>query len=250
MNTEVALSGLFSIFSSFFGSFAGGGSALLLLSFLLLTTQASALMLITITKVATLALASMAGNLHRKASHLDWKMCAWMAIGGSFGVTLAMFLAQYHLNEELFKKVVAATLFLLAVYQAFFAKKIMHPIRTQAFSRREIIQTMLVFFLLQIVHGITGGMGFFFIVYSAEYLKMSFIQATAYSMISGLPVLLLQCVYLISQTHPPLAWMVVVVLGSLLGSYCGTRFQYLKGDTWVKKASIVMMATLGVIMVF
>jgi uncharacterized membrane protein YfcA len=44
--------------------------------------------------------------------------------------------------------------------------------------------------------------------------------------------------------------MLLVVLGSILGAYFGTKFQYLKGDVWVKKASVVMMLVLGVTMLF
>ncbi len=250
MTTEMILSGLFSIFSSFFGTFAGGGSAVLLLSFFLLTAQGSYLLFITLTKVSTLALALVSGNLHRKVTHLDWKLCFWMMLGGGTGVILSMYLLQYHLDQELLKKVVAVTLLSLCVYQAFFAQKILHPQRTNPFRLKEVLVTMLVFFLLNIIHGISGGMGFLFIAYSASFLRMSYTQAIAYSMISGIPILVIQTLYLVNLSRPSTLWMLLVVLGSILGAYFGTKFQYLKGDVWVKKASVVMMLVLGVTMLF
>ena len=251
MTTEILLSGLFSIFSSFFGTFAGGGSAVLLLSFFLLTAQGSYLLFITLTKVSTLALALVSGNLHRKVTHLDWRLCVWMTLSGGMGVVLSMYLLQQHIDENLLKKVVAVTLLTLCVYQAFFAKKLLHSQRKNAFTLKEVLTTMLVFFLLNIVHGISGGMGFMFVVYSASFLRMSYTQAIAYSMISGIPILLIQTLYLVNLSRPSSAlWMLLVALGSILGAYFGTKFQYLKGDEWVKKASVVMMLVLGVTMLF
>ena len=76
---------------------------------------------------------------------------------------------------------------------------------------------------------------------------MSFIEAAAYSMASGLLVNATQAIYLVSTVEVNRGLLVMVVLGSLVGGYFGTKMQYLKGNHAVKWVVTSMMFVLGTV---
>lgn len=250
MNTvEVLLSG-FSVVSSFMGSFAGGGSTTLLLGFLLLTSGLPFLTLIALSKLGAFSMVLVSGNMHRKLEFVNWKMCAWLTFFSGVGIVLGTALTEQYFDKTLLKGVVAVTLILLGIYQVFFNERLNHTSRTSRYTRKEMAASAVLVTFFNVINALTGGMGLVFVAFYVSYLRMSFIQATAYSMLAGIPVIGGQTVYLLLKTKPPFWSMVVIVLGSMLGAYLGTRFQYFKGDRWVSKAATGMLFVLAVFMLF
>lgn len=246
--TEIILSGIFSIFSSFSGAFAGGGSTPLLLSFLILTSSSSFLSLLALSKIGAASMVLVSGNIHRKHIYISKRMLSWAIFTSSLGIALGTYIVQFKFNETLFKSFVAGTLVFLVIYQIFFSKAPLNNERKTEFSFREYFISGLVFLFLNVLNGITGGMGLVFVAFYTAYLRMSYIQAAAYSILAGIPVLGSQAIYLYLQSTPNLLWVAAVVIGSIFGGYLGTRFQYLKGDLWVKRATLTMLLIMAVLL--
>lgn len=244
---EMILSGLFSIFSSFMGAFAGGGSTTLLLSFLLLTSSSSFLTLLTLSKVAGFSMVMASGTIHRRHDIVDSKMAIWAVVTSSLGIALGTYFAEYHLDEKVLTNIVAYTLIFLAIYQTFFSKSHINSIRKEKFSVKEYLISGVFFFTFNILNAITGGMGLIFVAFYVGYLHTSYIQGAAYSMMAGIPIIGGQALYLVYRTQPSFLWIGLIVVGSLLGGYLGTHFQYKKGDVWVKHAATLMMVVLAVL---
>lgn len=248
--TEIILSGFFSIFSSFSGAFAGGGSTPLLLSFLILTSSSSFLTLLALSKIGATTMVLVSGNIHRKRTYISKRMLSWAIFTSILGIAIGTYFVQFKFNEALFKSFVAGTLVFLVIYQLFFSRAFLHKERKMEFSPREYLISGLVFLCLNVINGITGGMGLVFVAFYTAYLKMSYIQAAAYSIMAGIPVLGAQALYLYTQSAPSPLWVLAVVLGSIVGGYLGTRFQYLKGDLWVKRATLAMLLIMAVLLFF
>jgi uncharacterized membrane protein YfcA len=119
---------------------------------------------------------------------------------------------------------------------------------TSAFStpsKKDLVVAFVYGFLLNILNGIFGGTGMFLMLFLVLYFKMDFIQATATSFTSYVTVNILQTAYLVVTAS--LLWnhALFVVIGGLLGSFVGTKLQYLKGNVWVKYASLSVMTLLA-----
>ena len=148
--TEIILSGIFSIFSSFSGAFAGGGSTPLLLSFLILTSSSPFLTVLTLSKIGAAAMVLTSGNIHRKRIFISYRMLSWIIFTSISGIALGTYLVQFRFNEILFKSFVAGTLIFLVVYQMFFSNGTLHEERKKDFSLREYLASGSVLFSLNI----------------------------------------------------------------------------------------------------
>ncbi len=222
----------------------------MLLSFLLLSTSLPFLSLLTLSKVGATAMVVISGNIHRKRVFISKKFLAWAILTSFLGIVSGTYLVQFAFDEVLFKVFVAGTLIFLVSHQLFFSTASLHPERSSEFTAREYLISGLVFSFLNVLNAITGGMGLVFVVFYTTCLKMSYIQATAYSILAGIPVLGLQSLYLLEQTRPPLFLVLAVIFGSMLGGSLGTKFQYLKGDLWVKRASLAMLFLMAQLLFF
>lgn len=245
---EFFLSGSFSVFSGFSGAFSGGGSTPLLLSFLLLSSSLPFLSLLGLSKLGATAMVMVSGNIHWHRSFISKPMLAWAILTSLLGIGIGTFLVQFAFNEVLLKSFVAGTLIFLVFYQLFFSSSILNEERTSRFTFREYILSGIVFSCLNVLNAITGGMGLVFVVFYTRILKMSHIQATAYSILAGIPVLGSQALYLVEQTRPPLFLALGVIFGSIVGGFLGTKFQYLKGDLWVGRASLAMLFVMALLL--
>lgn len=236
------LTGIASSFvASLAASFAGGGSSLILLPFLLMMAPGSYASLLTTTKVSAATMTLVSAFIHKKKNSVDARLVSLLISTGLIGTAIGTYLVQFHLNQSLFETLLAITLLVAGLYLLFsktgdkkksedFQMEIFHWIVTGVFC-----------FGINILNGLFGGTGIFMTLFCVLFLRMSFIRAIAYTMSMYVVINTLQTAYLLLTESVELWLSIGVVIGALAGSWIGTHQQYLKGNLWVKRASIVMM---------
>jgi len=247
MNPELLpyVGGVLAVLSSFFGAFASGGSSLLLMGSLVLVTSAPYLFLLTLAKVAGAAMIMVSSLLHRKRTRVNASLVVVMTLTGLLGMSLATWLLQSHNNDRFFEYLNGFLLISLGLYLIFSKTKGQSSSGRTFFNTWELLEAGFVLLLFSFLNGFSGGMGFVVNAYLLLRFRMSFIEATAYTMIAGVLVITAQALYLVSTVNVDFKLLSFVVLGSLLGGYLGTKMQYLHGNRTVKWAVICMMLILG-----
>lgn len=247
MNEELIpyLGGLVSIISSFFGAFASGGSVLILLSSLFILTPYPYISLLATSKVAGAAMVLVSSSVHYKRTRINVNMVSIMTLGGLIGMIVATYLLQVITDESIFERITGLLLIVFGIFFLLSKTKGLTSSERTSFSKQELFEVFLIKILVGFINGFSGGMGMILNSYLILRLRMSFIEATAYTMISGLLVVSTQAAYLVSVTDLNVALLGMVVAGSLLGGYLGTHLQYLKGNRTVKWVVTGMMFVLG-----
>lgn len=228
-------------FSSLIGAFAGGGSSLLmfpLLGELLTGTYAQHL---AITKASAAVLCSTSGKIHIGKNKISKKLLGTLTGFGLVGTAIGTYLVQYQLNETLFKGILATVLLCVAIYLLFTKKIGINNQKVREISWQSLVIVAGFSTVLSILNGLFGGTGIFTSIFLVLFFRFTFIQAAAYTMASYALINIIQSGYLIFTEKPPFVLVVAVIGGSFLGAYFGTKFQYLKGNLWVKRASIAIM---------
>ena len=239
------LGGLISIISSFFGAFASGGSVLILLSSLLIISPYPYLVLLATAKVAAVAMTGISSSIHYKRTKVHFPMIAIMTVTSMTGMIVATYLVQLYPDAIFFERMIGVTLVLFGFYLLFSKNKGLTVSGRNTFNKKECLEMGLLLLVLGFFNGFSGGMGFILNAYLILRLKMSFIEATAYAMMSGVLVVAAQAIYLINIVEINGLLLLMVVAGSLIGGYAGTQVQYLKGNRTVKWVVVSMMFILG-----
>ncbi|MFT7184150.1 MAG: putative membrane protein YfcA [Oceanicoccus sp.] len=243
--------GLFSVLSSLISSFSGGGGSLILLSGLVvLFPTAGYLPALTITKVSAAILTSTSGWMHRERQEIDWRMILVLILSGLTGVGIGTYLVQYKIDEEILLKALPVLLFIIVIYLSFDRKRGAGKNREKPFVPAEYIEAGVFSLFMSLLSGMVAGMGPFFVAYFVIRFHTSFIQTIAYMMISGTVITVLQSSYLLWTVDVNLTLLTLVIFGSLIGAYFGTKFQYKMGNHLVKTAALLMMSAMGLFMIF
>lgn len=235
-----------SLLSSMIGSFAGGGSSLILFPLLLMLAQGTYASLLTATKLSATMWVGVSGHMHWKRNKLDLRLLGTLVGAGMVGTAIGTYLVQYQLNELLFKQILAVTLLGVGIYLLFSGKIGLDRRGTQELGLRCILMTGVFSMFINVLNGLFGGTGIFITLWLVLLFRMSFIQAIPYTIVSYAIINIPQTLWLVI-TEPVEPWLVVgVVMGAAIGAHVGTRWLYLKGNTWVKMASIVVMLSIGI----
>lgn len=242
----VLLIGLMTVFSSFFGAFASGGSSLILLALLLLITDEPYIALLTVVKLSAAVLVFTSGVFHFKKNKLHLGILIMMSLLGILGTAIGTYLIQFQLDENFMKKFFAIILLSLAVYLIFAPQVGLNKNFKHHFTKKGGVLVGIFSFFLSILNAMTGGLGVVLNSFLVLVFGMSFIEASAYVMVSGIFSNVLQSAYLLTQVPINISIIAVVVIGSIVGSFVGTKFQYFKGNAWVKWAVTVLMLVLGI----
>lgn len=236
------------IFASLIGSFAGGGSSLVLFPILLMISPASYASLLTINKISALIMTIVSSAVHFGRRKIDKSYLILIVVFSLIGTGIGTYMVQYQLDEVLFKKLMAIVL-LLTAYFLIMKKKIgkkEDDVRKKNWKVYLITIVFAVF--LNIFNGLFGGTGIFLTIFLVVYMRMKFISAAAYTMICYALINIFQTGYLVLTENFSLNMMYFVVAGSVIGAFLGTKLQYLKGNLYVRRASILMMLILGIAM--
>ncbi len=235
-------------FATLIGSFSGGGSALILFPALLMFAPYSYVSLLTVSKTSAAIMTFVAGKIHFRKNILRKDLLLILTISGLFGTAIGTYLVQHELNEALNKAVMGAIMILSSVYIIF--------VKTNVKSEISKINTLkltlagIAAFLLNILNGMFGGTGLLLTTFLIFILGASFIESVAYTMISYAIVNTTQAAYLLATEEVSFGLLFAVMIGAIVGSYLGTHLQYLKGNSWAKIASALVMIVIGVKMLF
>jgi uncharacterized membrane protein YfcA len=240
------LATLVSFFASLLGSFAGGGGSLIRIPLLIWILPGGYLPAFILSKFSSAAMTFTSGVIHWRKNDLSAKLFWVLTAFGLLGTAVGTYILQFHLNEDLFEMILGLLLVSMAIY--LICKKdlglIEHDHRKYLTPKR-LIQTAIFAFLVNIIGGVFGGTGVVVTLYLVLYLKMPFIRAVAYTMSTYFIINLAQSLYLLSVIEVEFHMILLVMFGGMLGAYFGTHLQYLKGNKWVKVASIVLMMVIG-----
>ena len=228
------------------GTFSGGGSALILFPALLIFAPYGYIELLTVAKVGAAMMTFVAGNIHFKKQKIKKELLFTMILGGLLGTALGTYLIQYQLNEALYKAIMGLFMISSSVYIFLSREKIIDEVQKNKFKTSSLVLIFLAAFSLNILNGIFGGTGIMMSTFLVFVISLSFLEASAYTMISYAVVNTIQAGYLLATQSVPLGLLLFVLSGSIIGSFIGTNLQYLKGNSWVKAAAMLMMFLLGV----
>lgn len=246
----ILLSGVMCFFGTLIGAFAGGGSSLITFPLLLLFAPGSYISLFIVSKIAAVMMTISSGGVHLSKGALNMKLFMVILVSGILGTAIGTYFLQYHFDEVLFKRLLTIALFSIAAYLGFSKKRGLESSHMKSLTLRNLFWVALFSFAINILNGLFGGTGIFVTAFLVAFLRMNFIAAIAYTMVTYAVISILQTGYLamINDFDPYLA--IVVLIFALLGGYAGVKLQYLKGDFWVKRAAIFMMLAIGVRMLF
>ncbi|MDP3975750.1 MAG: sulfite exporter TauE/SafE family protein [Candidatus Gracilibacteria bacterium] len=241
------VSGFIAIASSLLSAFTGGGMSLVMFPLFLMTLPVGYVVGLAITKVAVTMMTMTSAWVHFKKGNVKWNLFFVMTIFGILGTAVGTYLIQYQLNEVLYERILAMALFTTATY-LLLTKDLGIVSRGHVHIGWKLqIQTGFYALLVNILNGLFGGTGIFLTVYLIFMLRLSFLEATAYTMSSYMVINIVQTSYLLATTPVDFGIALVVTIGALIGGWLGTHLQYLKGNVWVKRASIIMMVVVGII---
>lgn len=228
------------------GSFAGGGSSLIMFPLLLSFVPGGYLALFLISKISAAVMTATSGRIHFKRGGMDLKVLGVIIFAGILGTVFGTYLLTYHFDEVLFKKLMIALIFLSAFYVMVSGDKGLRQGTMRKFDRRLIANLFVMSFIVNILNGILGGTGLLMTIYLVVYLRMEFIKAIAYTMITYAVLSTIQAAYLAFTVEFDGVLALSVVVGAVVGGYLGTNLQYLKGNLMVKRAAVVVMVAVGV----
>ena len=238
--------GLAATFASLIASFSGGGLSLVLFPILLLITPYSYVSLLAVAKVSATLMTITSTRIHALKNKLDYKLILHLALFQILGTALGTYFLQYKFNESLFKTLLAWTIVLTASYLLLSKKIGLEQAIKREITRKVYVEAAIVCFLISILNGLFGGTGIFITIYLLVALKMSFIESMKLVMPSCGIVNILQSIYLLFSEWVEWKLVVCVILGSIVGSFFGTKLQYLKGNLWVKRAAVIVMYAIGI----
>lgn len=244
------IGGLAAFFASLAGAFSGGGSALILFPILLIFAPFPYISLLAITKASSAILTLVSGQIHRKKNHLELKLLFVLVVSALIGTTVGTYFVQYHFDETLFTQIMAALLLFAGIYLLVSKSIGIKKIQSKKITINLLIITFFFSFFINIINGFLGGVGILMTIYLASFLRMSFIKAIAHTMAIYGIVNFFHAVYLISIEHVNVLLLLAVLIGSLIGAVLGTNLQYIQGNVWVKRASIVMLFVIGLRLLF
>lgn len=233
-------------FATIIGSFSGGGSSLIMFPLLLSFVPGSYVSLFLISKISAAVMTATSGRIHFKKGGMDMKLLGLIIAAGTLGTMVGTYILTYHFDEALFKKLLTLMIFVSALYVYLSGDKGLVEGKPRLFDWKMTANVFLMSFVINVLNGIFGGAGLLMTVYLVVYLRMEFIRAIAYTMITYAVLSTLQAAYLMFSVDCDWTLAASVVIGALVGGHFGTHLQYLKGNLKVKRAAVVVMVVIGV----
>lgn len=241
------LGGALAFLGMIVSAFAGGGGALLmLLALLWVFPEVPYLSMLTIAKVAAAVMTATAGFLHYEKQPINWRFLGLgVIIPGTLGVLASTYILTNWMDPEWMVQVIPYLVLFIGLALLLDWKKGLGGEKERSMSVHHTLVSALFFFVLNVANGAVGGLGILATAYMVSYMRMSFLRATAYVMISGVFINTIQSSYLLWTVDVDLGLMAWVCFGSLLGAFAGTKLQYLKGNRYVKIAAVTLMFGMG-----
>jgi uncharacterized protein len=236
---------LVALAANFLSALAGGGAGLLQLPALLLLGLPFATAMAT-HKIATVALGLGASWQHLRNGTTDWRFAGFILLAGLPGVLLGA-VSLLHLPEQTAKIALGLLTLALGIYSA-----VQPQLGLLAAPRRRDLRGWLWgalgLFLIGVLNGaLASGTGLFVTLFLVVWFGLDYKQAVAYTMIlvgifwNGSGALALS-----AFAPPQWDWLPVLLLGSVVGGYLGTRYAQAKGNRFIKRAFEILTALVGI----
>jgi uncharacterized membrane protein YfcA len=246
-----SLSGVVAFFSMVLSAFSGGGGTAILIAYLVSTVPGSYVSTLALAKLGSFALIISAAATHlRQKRPIHLGALAVMMGGGLTGIWIATYLLKSGLSDQIFVALIPWIILGTAAVLWFFKGSGTVDRKLTGFEPWRFLEIFLVFAGLNVIAGVSGGIGTLFGAYLVIRHRFSYIQAVAHGMISGFFVHGSQTVFLVATEPVNFRLALFVVVGSLLGGWAGTRLQYFKGNSWVKRVAIFVMVAVGLRLLF
>ncbi|MCW8886335.1 MAG: sulfite exporter TauE/SafE family protein [Motiliproteus sp.] len=242
---EQSLLLIISFVANSLSALAGGGAGLLQFPVLLFLGLSFGTALAT-HKTASVALGVGATIRHLREGGLDWRFAGYILAWGLPGVVLGAYLIL-SLNESLAVLSLGILTTGLGLYSRF--KKDLgmelQPIHRDTMG---MLLGGVGLFLIGMLNGsLTSGTGLFVTIWLVRWFGLDYQRAVTYTLILvGMFWNGFGAVTVSLQTDPRWEWLPVLLLGSLLGAYCGTHLGLSKGNKVIKKAFEVLTLLVGI----
>jgi len=231
--------------SNFLSAMAGGGAGLLQLPALIFLGLPFATALAT-HKIATVALGVGASLKHGKEGHLEIQFALFILACGLPGVILGA-RTVLGLPEDLARIALGALTIGLGIY-SILKKNLGQTWQPRNRDLRGMMLGGVWVFCLGFLNGsLTSGTGLFVTLLLIGWFGLDYKRATAYTMIlvglfwNGAGALTLALL-----TPPQWSWLPMLVLGSLIGGYCGAHLAIKKGNPLIKRVFEVVTILSGI----
>lgn len=237
------------IFSTIVGSFAGGATSLIMFPLILMFAVPNYIDAFTANKIGTLFMTISASRIHFGKRKVNVPLFLVLLIFGLIGTAIGTYIIQYKLNEVLFKQILSACLVGIGIYLLFTKDKGVRAGEHREINGRVLAVAAVFSIAINILNGIFGGTGLFLTLFFVLFLRTTFIESMVYTMPIYMIINVFQTGYLAYTTnivmeHPLLA--LTMAFCGLFGGIIGTNLQYLKGNVWVKRVSVLVMIVVGI----
>lgn len=241
--------GVIAIFSTAVGSFVGGATSLIMFPLILIFISTSYVDAFTVNKIGTLFMTIAASRIHFGKRRINITLFLTLLISGVIGTAVGTYIVQYRLNEVLFKQLLAVCLISIGIYLVFAKGSGLHSKNHRKIDIYVLLVAAIFSVLINVLNGIFGGTGMFLTLFFVIFLKTTFIESMVYTMPIYAIINVFQTTYLTYTTNiiekNPLLVITMACCG-LFGGIIGTNLQYLKGNGWVKRVSILVMVVIGI----
>lgn len=234
-----------SLIANTMSAFAGGGAGLVQLPVIILLGLPFAEALAT-HKAATVALGlgSITRNLKNKA--INWRFASYCMLCGVTG-TIAGAHLILHIPDETAKLTLAVLTIGIGLY-SFFKKKLGDVETPKNRSTIGYIIGGIILFALGVFNGsISSGSGLFVTLWLILWFGMDYKMAVIYTMtLVGFFWNATGALSLIALGEPvKWDWLPVLWVASFAGGWLGAHLGHLKGNTWIKRAFVVVTIASG-----
>ncbi|MBL4694359.1 sulfite exporter TauE/SafE family protein [Candidatus Gracilibacteria bacterium] len=232
------------------GAFVGGSSSLILFPLLLLLFGGPYVSLFAVNKISATIMTLVAALVHRTRMTFDMKLLSWLSIFYFIGTVLGTYLLQYQFDENLFKTLLGAVIFITSFYLFFSGGRGLQDDEDFEMTTLLWFFSAIFFAGTGVLNGIFSGLGIMMTLFLVFFCRMSCITATGYMMVMGLVTGIPQTLYLLWSVDVDLGLVMAVVVGALFGAYVGTHLQYLKGNAAIKRTATFVLIMIGLAMFF
>lgn len=240
---------IISFLANLFSAFSGGGAGLVQLPALIFLGLPFGIALAT-HKIASVALGVGATFRHLKEESLERKFALFILITGVPGVIVGA-----NIILQIPSRVAEIALGLLTLglglYSLVKGELGQNHIPLHRDRLGYFIGGIGLFFIGILNGSLTSGTGLFVTLWLVRWFGLDYRRAVSYTLIlvgmfwNGVGAVTLG---MLGDIHWP--WLPVLLVGSLLGGYCGAHLSIVKGNRWIKRGFEVVTLSVGLKLIF
>lgn len=244
MTPEILLlAGITGFAAGMLDSIVGGGGLIMTPAMLNLFPGTPILQLIATQRTSSIAGASVSAWNYLRSVRVDRRILISAPISAATFSLIGVSLAK-RMDENLLKIAVLALCVSLAIY-TFFRKDLGQAMRPQPEAGKVIRLALLVGAITGFYNGLIGpGTGTLMVFGFVSVLGLDFLRASASAKVTNIASDLSS--WLVLMTGGYVMWLVVppLVIGNMVGSYCGSRLAILKGSVFVRWVFLFVVMSL------